>query len=90
MSDTLQHSTVRKSEWRAEMEKRIPEGARVRVLRSDVPEYVGLTGSVTGYDLGDDGEWPLVDVVFDQPAPSGARRDAFYADGADAEIEVMS
>jgi len=62
-----------------------PIGAHVRVVRCDVETYVGRTGRVTGYSLGDDGDWALVRVDFDEPIQYASGHtntgDAFYADG---------
>jgi len=75
-----------KTEWLQQVSNRFPVGAQVRVVRSDVEEYIGTTGVVVDYDIGVDGEWPLVGVVFDTPV-GGVTRDGFYGDGySDDEI----
>jgi len=83
--------------WLAEAEKRIPVGTRVRVVASDAPEYIGVTGTVADYDSGgDDHDWPLVGVVFDSPVQADSfhgglkARDGFYCDGgSDDEIVAV-
>jgi len=86
----LQESPTKKAAWLTSAGQRIPPGTRVRVVASDVPAYVGATGTVVDYDLGDDGSWPLVGVRFDAPI-GGAARDGFYCDGAsdDEIVEVL-
>jgi len=68
---------------------RFPIGARVRVIRSDLDVYVGLTGTVLNYDLSISPDEPsLVGVSFDTPVtrtdlpPDAPRapRDGFYDD----------
>jgi len=91
-SQSLQESATRKAAWLVDAQQRLPVGTHVTVVHSDVPEYVGATGTVIDYDVGGDGDWPLVCVGFDTPISySGASvpvvRDAFYCDGAtDDEI----
>lgn len=63
---------------------KFPIGSRVRIVDSDIKEYIGLTGVVQDYDFGDD--VPLIGVLFDAPminvdSPDGtgpATRDGFY------------
>lgn len=91
--EIFQESPRLKAIWLAEARQRIPIGTRVKVVRSITPEYVGVTGVVVEYDVGSKGEWPMVDVAFDEPTPvrSGRfaddiERDSFYYDGHDPEI----
>ena len=71
----IQESHVRKHDWLSEVELSLPIGTRVRVLSSDIEEHVGQCGVVEAYDLGCQGEWPLVSVILD-----GGTRDGFYDD----------
>lgn len=86
----LQESRTKKMEWLRGAERRFPVGARVRVVKSDVPEYVGARGTVRNYNLGTTGDWPLISVKFDVPIKTSdgtASHDAFYGDGtSDDEI----
>ena len=91
--ESLQESPQRKADWLEEAKERIPVGTRVKVVRSDVDEYVGATGIVVDHNAGDDGEWPMVSVVFDTPIKhSGSgyptKRDGFYCDG-DKDDEIV-
>lgn len=69
-----------------EITAQFPVGARVRIIGSDLVEYIGSTGTVLDYDFSD--ETPLIGVRFDTPvqqvqAPDGsgpAVRDGFYDD----------
>lgn len=70
--------------------ERFRVGARVRIVDSDLAQYVGLTGTVLDYDFSgfSAGDPPLIGVLFDAPVlrvdlPSGSRpstRDGFYDD----------
>ena len=85
---SLQESPSKKVAWLDDAKKRVPVGTRVKVVVSDVLEYVGVLGTVIDYDLGIDGEWPMVCVVFDTPikhvgSADPTKRDAFYCDGND-------
>lgn len=76
-------SRARKAEWLRKAKRRFPEGSIVRIVKSDEPAYVGIYGTVAGYDLGGsgpDGSWPLVSVQFERPT-SGSKMDSFYGDG---------
>jgi hypothetical protein len=91
----LQESPEKKAAWLVEARRRIPVGTRVRVVKSDVPEYVGAIGTVADYDVGGCGDWPLVGVVFDvsiQVPGAGnenpVARDGFYCDG-DSDDEII-
>ncbi len=90
----MSSSTEAKSQWLKDAKVRIPVGTRVRVVRSDVEEYVGATGVVADYDLGYDAdEWPLVGVIFDKPVSHSesakpSTRDGFYCDG-DSDDEIV-
>ena len=64
------------------MEVKFPDGIRVVVLPghgdSGEPEekrQVGLSGTVSGYDLGVNGNWPLIHVTL-----SDGTTDGFYDD----------
>lgn len=72
---SIHDSLFKKTEWRRDAMQRLPVGTRVRVVRSDLDEYIGLKGTVTGYDLGGDGAWPGVRVKI------GASTDTFFANG---------
>lgn len=81
----FQESTSKKADWLKATKRRFPVGARVHVVKSDVPEYVGLKGTVADYDLGSRGDWPLIGVKFDGPIktsewPTAVSRDSFYDD----------
>lgn len=76
----LQESSQKKAVWLKLIEQKLPVGTRVRIKESDVPQYVGQTGTVTGYDVGTFGDWPLVRVVFDKDG-----QDGFYDD----EVEPL-
>lgn len=88
----------RKAVWLAEARKRIPVGTRVKVVRSDTPEYVGAHGVIVGHDVGRKGEWPMVEVEFDETISvkrgrwtDADKRSYFWCDGApDDEIEPLS
>ena len=56
-----------------------PVGARVKVIASDLPEYIGAIGTVVDYDPGCEGDYPLVGVRFDTPVLQ-RERDGFYDD----------
>lgn len=88
----LQESRAKKMVWLRDAERRFPVGARVRVVKSDVPEYVGTRGTVRNYNLGTAGDWPLISVKFDAPVKTSegtVGHDAFYGDGSsDDEIVV--
>lgn len=84
--EIFQESPRKKARWVREMEVRFPVGCRVKVTSSDVDAYVGKTGIVADYDVGVDGDWPLVSVVFDAPFKHDGevvKRDGF----CDDEIE---
>lgn len=83
----LQEDSWRKCQWQTEMEKKFPIGCRVRVTGSDLLKYIGATAVVQTYDLGQDGDYPLISVKFDTPFPpdpehsaSPANGDGFYDD----------
>lgn len=81
----FQESISKKADWLKATKRRFPAGTRVRVVKSDVPEYVGLKGTVADYDLGTRGDWPLIGVKFDGPIktsewPTTVSRDSFYDD----------
>jgi len=63
----FQSDPVAKAAWETRMRSQYPIGAHVRVTESDESEYVGLTGTVLDYDVGSDGDWPLIGVGFDAP-----------------------
>jgi len=80
-------SKSRRSRELARLETRFPVGSRVRVIASDLDEYIGATGIVADYDLaGFPVDPSLVGVVFDTPIGcAGPRkristRDGFYDD----------
>jgi hypothetical protein len=79
----LQASAERKAEWLADAQKRLPIGTRVQVVRSDVPGYVGVLGTVRDYNVGEIGDWPMISVAMDT-----GKRDGFYGDG-DADDEIV-
>lgn len=86
---SLQESPEKKAEWLADAKVRLPPGTRVVVVKSDFDAYIGVTGSIIGYDIGHNGEWPMVRVKFDAPV-DGAERDSFFADGcADDEVKKI-
>jgi len=80
----FQESPTKKAAWLKEAQRRWPIGVRVKVKASDLEEYIGLTGVVMDYDVGIDGDWPLVCVKFDMPLEPP--RDGFYDD----ELEALS
>lgn len=86
----LQESAEKKAAWLDDAEKRIPVGTRIKVVTSDVDDFKGTTGVVSGYDLGGDGVWPIVSVTFDTPITHEGHvyeHDGFYCDGSsDDEI----
>jgi len=88
----LQESTAKKAAWLKGAKRRFRLGARVRVVKSDVPEYIGARGKVIDYSLGTEGDWPLISVGFDAPIKTSSwgaavKHDAFYGDGTtDDEI----
>ena len=93
MSEILQESPRLKAEWLEATMVRFPIGMRVRVVGGDVSEYVGATGTVIDYDVGDKGLWPIVSVRFDAPiacagSSTPSERDGFYGDG-DADDEIV-
>jgi hypothetical protein len=82
----FQESPAKKAVWLEGAKKRFPLGANVIVREYDEESYVGLRGKVIGYDLGVNGEWPLVSVGFDD-----GQRDGFYGDGAkDDQIQRVA
>ena len=83
MSEILQESPEKKAEWLKSAERRFPWSMRVRIVRSDVPAYVGQQGTVVGYDTGMKGDWPLISVRLDDGTIDG-----FYGDG-DSEDEIV-
>ena len=83
---SLQESPERKAEWLLDAEARMPVGTRVKIISSDLDDDVGALGSVIGYDVGHDGEWPVIRVRFDK-LTGGRVQDSFYCDGCcDDEI----
>lgn len=65
------------------LKHRFPVGTRVKVIASDLPEYVARTGVIADYDAGDACSAPLIGVVFDAPvelAREVVTRDGFYDD----------
>lgn len=77
-----------KDEWLKEMGTAFPVGCKVRVVDSDLDEYIGVTGNVADYRPGSDTSWPLIGVVFDTPIRIEGqvnRRDGFY----DEELERL-
>jgi len=92
MTKCLQENPESKAKWLADTSQRLPPNSRVRVIGGDVEKYLGATGFVTGYDIGGDGDWPLVSVAFDKPivADGGeVSRDGFYYDGFDDYDEIQ-
>jgi hypothetical protein len=81
--EILQESPRLKSAWLEEAQRRWPVGMRVKVKASDLSEYIGLTGVVMDYDVGHNGDYPLIGVEFDMPL--SPPRDGFYDD----ELEVI-
>lgn len=81
---TMQESPAKKSTWREITEKSHPIGTLVKVIASDIPEYVGHRGRVVDYDVGVYGEYPMVGVEFSEPV-GGTARDGFYVD----ELEIL-
>jgi hypothetical protein len=96
MEKAFQEDENAKHRWREDAKWRLPIGSRVRVVRSDVPEYIGAAGQVIGYDIGLNGDWPLVRVAFDRPVrrphtSDETMHDGFYSDGdVDDEIVKMA
>lgn len=93
MTHPLQENPRLKEIWLRDAKDRFPLGTRVRVTHSDVPEYLGLAGTVTDYDIGLDGDWPIISVRFDEPKKiffSGLLDempgDSFYDD----ELEIIT
>jgi hypothetical protein len=85
----FQEDMEAKRQWLLNTQVRLPPGTPVRVIDSDLDEYIGVTGSVVDYDIGRIGDWPLIGVRFDSPMdlPNGPMdRDGFY----DAEIEPLT
>jgi hypothetical protein len=81
--EIFQESPTKKAAWLEEVQRRFPVGTRVKIKGSDLPEYIGRTGTVVDYDLGNDGDWPLAGVKFDgEHTPP---RDGFYDDELEAE-----
>ena len=80
-------SPAQKAKWLRGAKRRFPEGSIVRIVQSDEPAYVDVYGTVSGYDLGPSGSWPLVQVQFERPI-SGSKRDGFYGDG-NKEDEIV-
>jgi len=85
--EIFQESPSQKAAWLEQAQRRFPVGTRVKVRASDLPEYIGLTGVVVGYDVGENGNWPLIDVKFEpsvegQPLRGGVMpfQDGFYDD----------
>jgi hypothetical protein len=79
----IQESTEEKAAWLENVQKRFPVGVRVRVVGSDLPEYIDVTGVVIDYDIGVYGEWPMISVKFD--TLSNPEHDGFYDD----ELKVL-
>lgn len=82
----------RKAAWLQAAKVDFPVGCQVRVVESDLDEYVKAVGTVADYDIGSkdgaDGSWPLIGVVFDKPIVVDGEnmlRDGFY----DEEIERL-
>lgn len=75
----FQEDMEAKEQWAVAMERRLPPGTRVRVIASDLAEYIGAVGRVADYDIGGIGDWPLIGVRFDSPV-GGVTRDGFYED----------
>lgn len=93
MTRPLQEDPERKQAWLQNATKLFPVGTRVRVCDSDVDEYVDATGIVTGYDLGLDGDWPLICVNLTYARKAMFSRtgneqdsDGFYDD----ELEIIT
>lgn len=85
------HRGRENSQWLDETMLRFPLGLKVRVARSDFPEYVGSTGRVVGYY----GSWPYVEIKFDKPyparprsVPAGKTLPTTSPDGSKAKFEV--
>jgi hypothetical protein len=91
-NDILQESLAFKKAWLEEAQKAFPIGHRVEVVNSDIEEYIGVTGSVAGYDLGFSGDYPLIRINFDNPVyvsgPTDCKvdHDGFYQE----ELEYIS
>lgn len=86
-----------KEAWLQAARVRMPVGQRVIVVRSDEAGYIGKHGVVTEYDLGVQGEYPMVVVQFDEPVQGvptiwkgGAIRDGFWCDGVDDDEIVKA
>lgn len=80
MSETelLTESPRLKAAWLTDAMCRVPEGTRVRIVASDVSAYINQPGVVIGFDVGTDGDWPLVRIKLDN-----GTIDAFLCDGQD-------
>jgi len=94
--EIFQESPTQKAAWLEAAQRRFPVGARVRVVKSDVSEYIGALGTVVDYDCGANGDWPLIGVRFDAPiqpwfehagSTNPTTRDGFYGDG-DGDDEI--
>jgi hypothetical protein len=94
--EIFQESPTQKAAWLEAAQRRFPVGARVRVVKSDVSEYIGALGTVVDYDCGANGDWPLIGVRFDTPiqyagSTNPTTRDGFYGDGdSDDEIALRA
>jgi hypothetical protein len=87
--ECIQESAPRKAMWLAWARGYWPVGTRVKVVSDrsgEVPHYVGQYGKVTGYDIGQSGDWPLVSVLLDS-----GKQDSFQGDNqGDDEIQRIS
>ena len=79
-TEIFQESPKLKAEWVERMKRDFPVGCRVRVVASDKKSYLGATGTVCDYDVGGNGDYPMIGTAFDPALPGEPARDGFYDD----------
>lgn len=65
MTADIHDCPILKAEWIKEVSQYFPIGTRVGIIDSDIKWIIGVTGVVTGYDMNEPGEHPMIHVKFD-------------------------
>lgn len=80
----LQESPEKKATWLKDAKQRLPIHSRVIIFHAQdesVEKYVGRLGTVVGYELGELGEWPKIEVLPDGFSHKYKDTIYFYSDG---------
>jgi hypothetical protein len=85
-AEAIQHSPEMKARWLVQVERLLPTGSRVRIIDEDSP-YKGQVALVSGYDMGADGAWPMVEFYVISGSKDGAYLSALELDPQAVVVE---